>query len=85
MLTPQDLQAISEIVKTEIKPLDQKLNNVDGRLTNVEIRLTNVESRLSNVENRLDNIEDSLEETRSATNALLDWAERVEDVIGVRI
>lgn len=71
MMTTEDLQAISDIIKSETVPLKGSLMTV--------------EKRLKVIEHRLMNIEESLEETRSATNSLLDWADRVETVTGIRV
>ena len=68
-LTEEDLQAITYVVRTEIKtgivPLEERLDRVEGRLDRVEERLDRVEERLSN-------LEESNEEIRSATNYLLE-------------
>ena len=61
-LTEEDLQAITYVVRTEIKtglvPLEERLDRVEGRLDRVEERLSN--------------LEESNEEIRSATNYLLE-------------
>ena len=82
-LTEEDLQAITYVVRTEIKtglvPLEERLDRVEERLDRVEERLDRVEERLDGMDERLDgmderlsNLEESNEEIRSATNYLLE-------------
>ena len=82
MLTQEDLQAISLLIKNEVEPLYKKFDNVEIRLDNVDGRLDNVDSRLDKVDGRLDKIEETLEEvkedgqiTRDVTNSIGEWIE----------
>ena len=89
MLTQEDLQAISLLIKNEVEPLYKKIDNmesrldkVDSRLDKVDSRLDKVDSRLDKVDSRLDKIEETLEEvkedgqiTRDVTNSIGEWIE----------
>ena len=61
-LTEKDLQAITYVIRTEIKT----------GLVPIEERLDRVEERLDGRDERLSNLEESNEEIRSATNYLLE-------------
>lgn len=75
-LTEEDLQAITYVVRTEIKtglvPLEERLDRVEERLDRVEERLDGMDERLDGMDERLSNLEESNEEIRSATNYLLE-------------
>lgn len=75
-LTEEDLQAITYVVRTEIKtglvPLEERLDRVEERLDRVEERLDGMDERLDRMDERLSNLEESNEEIRSATNYLLE-------------
>lgn len=71
MLSPEDLQAISAIMRSELEPVNKRLDNI--------------ESRLSNVESHLEEIDENLEELRTASNHLLEWAEKVGVITKVAI
>lgn len=72
-LTEEDLQAITYVVRTEIKtelvPFEKRM---EERIDRVEERLDKVEERLDKMDERLSNLEESNEEIRSATNYLLE-------------
>ena len=42
-LTNDDLQKITEIVRTEVQPLAKRLDTIDGRLIAIENRLEAIE------------------------------------------
>lgn len=69
MLSQEDLQAISQIVRSEIAPVKDDVQTLN--------------CRVESLENRMDNLESSLEEVRTSTNYLVDWADRVEHVVGI--
>ena len=82
MLTQEDLQAISLLIKNEVEPLYKKIDNMESRLDKVDSRLDKVDSRLDKVDSRLDKIEETLEEvkedgqiTRDVTNSIGEWIE----------
>ena len=68
MLTKEDLLAISELMDTKLKP-------IEDRLTGVEDHLTGVEDHLAGVEDRLTAVEEDTRVTRAAVNSLLEWAD----------
>ncbi|RTE07891.1 hypothetical protein [Paenibacillus whitsoniae] len=49
------------VLKEELVPIIQRLDNIETRLENVEARLEKVEARLENVEVRLDKVEARLD------------------------
>lgn len=68
MLTPEDMQLLSEL-------MDKKLEPINTKLDKIEERLDNVEERLDNVEERLDSIEENTEITRAVANELVEWVD----------
>ena len=60
-LTNEDLLAISNLLDSKLKPIENKLDNVENRLDSVENKLDSVENKLDNVENRLDSVENRLD------------------------
>ena len=68
MLTREDLQAISQLIKNEVEPINGRLDKMDGRLDKVE-------SRLDSIEETLDEVKEDGQITRSVTNAIGEWIE----------
>lgn len=63
MVDQELLQAISQLLDDKLKPVNQRLDTVD--------------KRLDGIDQRLDRLEEDLDEVRSATNALIQWSEKV--------
>lgn len=82
MLTKEDLDAVTIIVRTCIKV---GLEPIAERLEKVEERMDNLEKRMDNLEKRMDNLEESVQEIRTSTNRLLDWADKVEHVVEIAL
>lgn len=66
------LQAIRQIVSEE---LEVKLEPINTRLDGIDARLDGIDTRLDNIEEDIEIIKEDCAITRSATNALLEWAE----------
>ena len=75
MLTQEDLQAISLLIKNEVEPLYKKFDDVESRLDKVDSRLDKVDSRLDKIEETLDEVKEDGEITRFATNSICEWIE----------
>lgn len=75
MLTQEDLQAISQLIKNEVEPIHGRLDKMDDRLDRMESRLDKVESRLDSIEETLDEVKEDGQITRSVTNAIGEWIE----------
>lgn len=61
MLTQEDLQAISQLIKNEVEPINQRLDKM--------------ETRLDNIEDSIDELKEDTEITRYSTNQLIKWVE----------
>lgn len=68
MLTQEDLQAISQLIKNEVEPINKRLDGMDSRLDKMN-------ERLDNIETRLDKIEEDCEITREVTNNIGEWVD----------
>ncbi len=82
MLTQEDLQAISQLIKNEVDPIHNRLDKMDSRLDKMDDRLDKMDDRLDKMESRLDKIEETLDEvkedgqiTRDVTNSIGEWIE----------
>lgn len=64
-MTQEDLNAIRQLMKEELEPINQRLNTVD--------------QKLESIDQRLNKLEESQEELRTGVNTLLEWADRVSD------
>lgn len=68
MLTQEDLQAISQLIKNEVEPINKRLDKVDTRLDSIE-------TRLDNIEEDIEVIKEDCEITRVSTNELVKWVD----------
>ena len=81
MLTQEDLQAISLLIKNEVEPLYKKFDNVESRLDNVDSRLDNVDSRLDKVDSRLDKVESRLDKVDSRLDNIDSRLDKIEETL----
>lgn len=51
------LQAIQQIVKTEIEPLNGRMDEMSGRMDEMSSRIDRMENRMDRIEMRMDRIE----------------------------
>jgi len=56
-LTENDIRQIREVIREEIKPLEDRLTRVETRLTGVETKLTALETK---VEEKFNSVEDKI-------------------------
>ncbi|MBD5080493.1 MAG: hypothetical protein HDT44_01855 [Ruminococcaceae bacterium] len=75
MLTQEDLQAISLLIKNEVEPLYKKIDNMESRLDKVDSRLDKVDSRLDKIEETLEEVKEDGQITRDVTNSIGEWIE----------
>ena len=68
MLTQEDLQAISLLIKNEVEPLYKKIDNMESRLDKVD-------SRLDKIEETLEEVKEDGQITRDVTNSIGEWIE----------
>jgi uncharacterized phage infection (PIP) family protein YhgE len=73
-ITMNNEEKILEVLEQVISRLDK----VDSRLDKVDSRLDKVDSRLDKMEADIETIKEDAAVTRTATNTLLDWAEKAE-------
>ncbi|MBD5114363.1 MAG: hypothetical protein HDT46_04050, partial [Ruminococcaceae bacterium] len=57
----EDLQAISQLIKNEVEPINKRLDNI--------------ETRLDNIEEDIEIIKEDCEITRVSTNELVKWVD----------
>uniref|UniRef100_UPI003FEFD235 hypothetical protein n=1 Tax=Candidatus Fimivicinus sp. TaxID=3056640 RepID=UPI003FEFD235 len=55
------LQAIQEIVKAEIEPLNERMGGMEQRMDGIEQRMDGIEQRMDGMEQRMDRFEILLE------------------------
>jgi predicted nucleic acid-binding Zn-ribbon protein len=55
------LQAIQQIVKTEIEPLNSRMDEMSGRMDEMSSRIDRMENRMDRIEVRMDRVEILLE------------------------
>ena len=57
MLTKEDLGAISQLLDSELYPIEDKLDNVEARISSLENRMSSMETQISSLENRMSSME----------------------------
>lgn len=75
MLTQEDLQAISQLIKNEVEPINKRLDSMDSRLDNMDSRLDKMDERLDRMEEDIATIKEDSEITREVTNKLGEWVD----------
>lgn len=68
MLSQEDLQAISQLVKNEVEPINQRLDKMDNRFDGID-------SRLDKLEEAAEELKEDTEITRDVTNSIGKWIE----------
>ena len=67
----------------ELENIKGELGNIKGDIENIQAEQQGTNKRLEKIEDDIEIIKESAEETRSATNRLLEWADLVEHKVGV--
>lgn len=75
MLSQEDLQAISQLVKNEVEPINQRLDKMDNRFDGIDNRLDGIDSRLDKLEEAAEELKEDTEITRDVTNSIGKWIE----------
>ncbi len=68
MLTKEDLQAISQLIKNEIEPINKRLDGMDQRLDGID-------QRFDKIEETLEEMKEDAAITRDVTNSIGKWIE----------
>ena len=74
-LTNEDLQAIVSLLKTELQPINERLDNIETQIQPINERLDSLELQLKHTEHVLKN------EIRKSEYLILDEVERVHDIL----
>lgn len=61
------------------------LNLVLAKLEKMEAKFDKMESRMDKMEAKMDKIQEDTKVTRSAVNALIEWAENVSAITNVKL
>ena len=74
-LTNEDLQAIVSLLKTELQPINERLDSIETQIQPINVRLDSLELQLKHTENALKN------EIRKSEYLILDEVERFHDIL----
>lgn len=74
-LTNEDLQAIVNLLKTELQPINERLDNIETQIQPISERLDSLELQMKQTEHVLKN------EIRKSEYLILDEVERVYDIL----
>lgn len=84
MFSSDEIMQLTQIMQSQLMPINQRLDAMDRRFDGIDLRLDSmdrrfdgIDLRLDSIEERLDDLTESMEEVRGATNHLLAWAERI--------
>lgn len=75
MLTKEDLQAISQLIKNEIEPINKRLDGMDQRFDGIDQRLDGIDQRFDKIEETLEEMKEDAAITRDVTNSIGKWIE----------
>ena len=89
-MTQQDLDAIRGILQQELKPVNQRLDNMQGQINGMQDQINGMQDQINGMQGQINGIKDQLDEvqedtriTRGAVNSLCEWAEHVAVVTAV--
>lgn len=74
-LTNEDLQAIVSLLKTELQPINERLDSIETQIQPINERLDSLELQIKQTEHVLKN------EIRKSEYLILDEVERVHDIL----
>ena len=75
-MTQQDLDAIRGILQQELKPVNERLDNMQGQINGMQ-------GQINGIKDQLDEVQEDTRITRGAVNSLCEWAEHVAVVTAV--
>lgn len=73
MLTQEDLQAISMLIKSEVEPIKTEMSHINERLDGIDGRLDGIDERLDNIEQTMEEMKEDAAITRDVTNSIGEW------------
>ena len=89
-MTQQDLDAIRGILQQELKPVNERLDNMQGQINGMQDQINGMQDQINGMQGQINGIKDQLDEvqedtriTRGAVNSLCEWAEHVAVVTAV--
>ena len=80
-LTKSDLDAITIVVRTELSPVNNRLDRVEGRLDNLEGRFDNLEGRFDNLVLKVDTLDADVSSLKSGQKQIRRDINRLDDNI----
>ena len=90
IMTQQDLDAIRGILQQELKPVNERLDNMQGQINGMQDQINGMQDQINGMQGQINGIKDQLDEvqedtriTRGAVNSLCEWAEHVAVVTAV--
>lgn len=84
-MSSEEFQALKSLFNERFDKMDSRFDKMESRLDSMDSRFDSIESRLDSVESRLDTLEENVAEIRSATNHLLEWADKVSIITKVAL
>lgn len=79
-LTKSDLDAISVIIKTEISPVNNRLDSLEGRFDNLENRFDNLELKVDKLEADVSSLKSGQKQIRRDIKRLNDKVDATYDL-----
>lgn len=82
-MTQQDLDAIRGILQQELKPVNERLDNMQGQINGMQDQINGMQGQINGIKDQLDEVQEDTRITRGAVNSLCEWAEHVAVVTAV--
>ena len=76
-------EKILGLILEKLESIDNRVGGLEAGQKSLESRMGGIEKRMSALENRVEAMAEDVAITRSATNALLKWAERTDSIVNV--
>lgn len=73
MLTQEDLQAISQLIKNEVEPINKRLDNMEKDISDLKSDVSNLKSDVEEMREDIAAIKEDGEITRENTNEIGKW------------
>ena len=78
-------QEVLNLVLTKLEKMEAKFDKMESRMDKMEAKIDKIEAKVNSLEVTVKEIQEDTKITRSAVNALIEWAENVSAITNVKL
>ena len=77
-------QEVLNLVLAKLEKMEAKFDKMESRMDKMEAKIDKIEAKVNSLEVTVKEIQEDTKITRSAVNALIEWAENVSVITNVK-